>query len=232
MTPFVMAMGMALWFGILTSISPCPLATNIAAVSYIGSRISTERAVFFAGALYMLGRMLTYTVLGVMLVSSTQTVPAVANFLQRYMNVMLGPILILIGLILLNIIKFNIGNTAGGVANKLQGKIHRFGFLSAGLLGIIFALSFCPVSAALFFGSLFSIAVKHGSGILLPSLYGVGTALPVLCFAILMAISTRWVSRAYNKLAAFEIWARKITAIIFVLTGTHYCFTYLICQNP
>jgi cytochrome c-type biogenesis protein len=227
MTPFVMAMGMALWFGILTSISPCPLATNIAAVSYIGGRISTQRGVFFAGVLYMFGRMLTYTVLGVALVSSTQSVPAVANFLQKYMNLLMGPVLVLIGLILLDVIKLNVGNAMGGIANRLQGRIQHLGLFGAGLLGIIFALSFCPVSAALFFGSLFSLAVKHRSGIVLPSIYGVGTALPVLVFAILMAISARLVSKAYNKLAVFEIWARKITAVIFVIAGVYYCVTYL-----
>lgn len=227
MTPFMMGMAMALWFGILTSISPCPLATNIAAVSYIGGQISTQRGVFVAGVLYMFGRMFTYTVLGAILVSSAQSVPAVANFLQKYMNILMGPFLILIGLILLNIIKFNMGDGAGIIADRLQGRIKHFGLFGAGLLGIIFALSFCPVSAALFFGSLFSVAVKNNSGIILPSVYGIGTALPVLGFAILMGISTRMLSKAYNKVSVFEIWARRITAVVFVLAGVYYCFTYL-----
>jgi len=227
MTPFMMGMAMALWFGILTSISPCPLATNIAAVSYIGGQISTQRGVFVAGVLYMFGRMFTYTVLGAILVSSAQSVPAVANFLQKYMNILMGPFLILIGLILLNIIKFNMGDGAGIIADRLQGRIKHLGLLGAGILGIIFALSFCPVSAALFFGSLFSVAVKNNSGIILPSIYGIGTALPVLGFAILMGISTRMLSKAYNKVSAFEIWARRITAVVFLFAGVYYCFTYL-----
>ncbi len=222
-----MGMAMALWFGILTSISPCPLATNIAAVSYIGGQISTNRGIFVAGLLYMFGRMLTYTVLGAILVSSAQSVPAVANFLQKYMNMLLGPFLVLIGLILLNIIKFNMGDGAGFIANKLRGRIKHFGIFGAGLLGIIFALSFCPVSAALFFGSLFSIAIKNDSGIILPSIYGIGTALPVLGFAILMGISTRLVSKAYNKVSTFEIWARRVTATVFIVAGGYYCVTYL-----
>lgn len=222
-----MSMGMALWFGILTSISPCPLATNIAAVSYIGSRISTQRGVFLAGVLYMLGRMLTYTVLGVILVSSAQSVPAVANFLQKYMNILLGPLLILIGLILLEIIKFNLGGGSGIIANKLRGRIDRIGPLGACILGIIFALSFCPVSAALFFGSLFSIAVKNDSAILLPSVYGIGTALPVLVFSILMGFSGRMAARAVNRISVFETWARRITAMVFILAGVYYCVTFL-----
>jgi sulfite exporter TauE/SafE len=220
-------MGMALWFGILTSISPCPLATNIAAVSYIGGRLSSRRGMFAAGILYMLGRMFTYTMIGSILVSSTHYVPAVANFLQKYMNIMMGPILVLIGLILLNVIKFNMGDSAGIIANKLQVQINDFGIIGAGILGIIFALSFCPVSAALFFGSLFSIVVKNDSGIALPACYGIGTALPVLVFAILMGISTRLMSRAYVKVATFEIWARRVTAVVFVFAGIYYCVTYL-----
>ena len=227
MSPFVIGMAMALWFGILTSISPCPLATNIAAVSYIGGQISTKRGVFVAGVLYMFGRMLTYTVLGAILVSSTHHVPSVANFLQKYMNILMGPFLVLIGFILLDIFKFNIGDGAGIIANKLQGRIKHFGLLGAGLLGIIFALSFCPVSAALFFGSLFSVAVKNNSVIILPSIYGIGTALPVLVFAILIGFSTRLVSRAYSRVSAFEIWARRVTAAVFIIAGAYYCITYL-----
>lgn len=223
----MMGMAMALWFGILTSISPCPLATNIAAVSYIGGQISTQGGVFAAGLLYMFGRMITYTALGAILVSSAQSVPAVANFLQKYMNILMGPFLVLTGLVLLNIIKFNMGDGAGFIADKLRGRIKHLGIFGAGLLGIIFALSFCPVSAALFFGSLFSVAVKNESAIILPSIYGIGTALPVLGFAILMGISTRLVSKTYNKVSVFEIWARKITAVVFVLAGIYYFATYL-----
>jgi len=223
----MMGMGMALWFGILTSISPCPLATNIVAVSYIGSQMSTQRGVFMAGVLYMSGRMLTYTVLGAILVSSAQSVPAVANFLQKYMNILLGPLLILIGLVLLDIIKFNMGDSAGMIANKLQSRIKQSGLPGACVLGIIFALSFCPVSAALFFGSLFSVAVKNDSRIILPSIYGIGTALPVLAFAILMRFSARIVSKVYNKVSVFETWARRVTATVFIIAGVYYCAIYL-----
>ena len=139
----------------------------------------------------------------------------------------MGPFLVLIGLILLNIIKFNMGDGAGIIANRLKGRIKNFGLLGAGLLGIIFALSFCPVSAALFFGSLFSVAVKNNSGIILPSIYGIGTALPVLGFAILMGVSARLLSKAYNRVSVFEIWARRVTATVFIIAGVYYCITYL-----
>jgi hypothetical protein len=175
----------------------------------------------------MFGRMLTYVGLGVLLVSTAQSVPVVANFLQKYMNILLGPLLILIGLIFFGIIKFNMGDGAGIIANKLLGRVQHFGLLGACLLGIVFALSFCPVSAALFFGSLFSIAVKNDSRIIIPSVYGIGTALPVMAFAIIMGFSARLLSGAYDKVAAFELWARRVTAAVFVFAGVYYCVIYL-----
>lgn len=227
MTSFAFGMGMAFWFGILTSISPCPLATNIAAVSYIGRRVDRAGYVLSAGFLYMFGRMLTYVLLGALLVSSAQSIPIVATFLQRYMTILLGPILIIIGIVLLGFIKINAFG-AGFSENALQDRIHNAGIWGAGLLGIVFALVFCPVSAALFFGSLFSLAITHHSRFIMPSLYGIGTAIPVLGFAFLLAYSTQLIGKAYQKIAIFELWARKITAGLFILIGIYYCLRYLV----
>ncbi|RLC30919.1 sulfite exporter TauE/SafE family protein [Candidatus Woesebacteria bacterium] len=227
MNPFMIGMGMALWFGILTSISPCPLATNIAAVSYIGRQVDRAGYLLSAGFLYMFGRMITYVLLGASLVSSAQSIPIVANFLQKYMNILLGPVLIIIGIILLDIIKINTGGI-GFFANTFQVRIQKTGIWGAGVLGMVFALSFCPVSAALFFGSLFSLAINHDSKIIMPSLYGIGTAIPVLGFAFLLALSTKLVGKAYDKIAKFELWARKITAIVFIVAGIFYCLRYLL----
>ncbi|MBN2177844.1 MAG: sulfite exporter TauE/SafE family protein [Deltaproteobacteria bacterium] len=227
MSIFVAAMGMALWFGILTSISPCPLATNIAAVSYIGRRPNQTGYALSAGVLYALGRMITYVILGVVLVSSTQSIPQVANFLQRYMNIILGPLLFFLGVVLLDLLPV----TFGGIsifANRLQGRVENAGIWGAGILGIVFALSFCPVSAALFFGSLFSLAVNHESTIIIPALYGIGTAIPVLVFALLIAISTSLVGRAYNAVTLFALWAKRITALVFMGAGILYGVKYIV----
>lgn len=221
-----MGMWMALWFGIMTSISPCPLATNIAAVSYIGRRVDKAESILSAGLMYMIGRMIVYTVLGILLVSSVQSIPAIANFLQKYMNMLLGPLLIMIGFILLDIIKIDFGGIRF-FGNSFQSRVEKAGIWGAGLLGIVFALSFCPVSAALFFGSLFSLAIVHSSKIILPSLFGIGTALPVLFFAFLLAFSTHLVGNAYNKIAVFELWTRKLTSSVFILAGLYYCMRFL-----
>lgn len=220
-------MVLALWFGILTSISPCPLATNIAAVSFIGKRIGKSSYVLSAGLLYTLGRTVTYVALGAFLVSGTQAIPSVAQFLQKYMNMLLGPVLIIVGVVLLDILKISFGSGTS-LGEKMQGVAQKSGALGAGLLGIVFALSFCPVSAGLFFGSMFAIAVKHSSRFLMPSLFGIGTALPVLGFSLLLAFAAHWVGSAFNKLTIFEKWARMVTGVIFIVVGIYYCLFHLL----
>jgi cytochrome c-type biogenesis protein len=215
--------GMAVWFGILTSISPCPLATNITAISFIGRRVDRASHVLLAGLLYTAGRMATYTILGIVLVSSTQLVPPVAIFLQRYMVYLLGPALIIIGILLLDISRINIGGN-GIMWDGLQKQIDQSGIWGALLMGIVFALSFCPISAALFFGSLFSLAIKHQSMVVIPSVYGIGTAIPVLAFAFLIAFSANIIGRVFNALTVFEKWARNVTGIVFILAGLYLVF--------
>ena len=215
----------ALWLGILTSISPCPMATNIAAISFIDRRIGRTRVVFWTGLLYTLGRMLTYVVLGIILVSTALSVPRVSYLLQKYMNKLLGPILILVGMILLELISFNISGS--GLSEKMQKRVESLGIWGAGLLGIVFALSFCPVSAALFFGSLVPLSVKCGSGFALPALYGLGTGLPVFLFAVLLAFGAKSVGKAFNKLTQLERWIRRATGAIFILIGIYYCLAHI-----
>jgi cytochrome c-type biogenesis protein len=215
----------ALWMGILTSISPCPLATNVAAISFVGRRVGNPRQVFLAGLLYTLGRSLAYLVLGVLLVGSLLSVPHVSHVLQKYMNKILGPILILAGMFLLEMLQVNLPGFS--ISGGMQQRVEAWGVWGASALGAIFALSFCPVSAALFFGSLVPLAIKAGSSVLLPSLYGVGTALPVLVFAVLIALGAHAVSKVLDKLALVERWTRWATAVIFIGVGVYYCLVYI-----
>ena len=215
--------GIAIWFGILTSISPCPLATNITAISFIGRQVDSVNKVLLSGLLYTAGRMAAYILLGIGLVSSIELVPPVANFLQRYMVYLIGPALIIIGILLLDIFRINFfGN--GIIWEGMQKRVEQSGMWGALLMGLVFALSFCPVSAALFFGSLFSLAVKHQSMVILPSVYSIGTAIPVLAFAFIMAFSANSIGRVFDSLKAFEKWARIATGIIFILAGLYLVF--------
>ena len=217
--------GTALWLGILTSISPCPLATNIAAISFIGKRVDNPRIVLLSGLFYTLGRMAAYIAVGMIVVIGILSIPGMSYFLQNYMNRVLGPILIIVGLILLEVIKvvfFNAPDSGG----RLQSMVERSGIWGAGLIGIVFALSFCPVSAALFFGSLIPLSVGVGSSIIYPSIYGIGTGLPVIVFATLVAFGTGAIGKIFNRLSQFERWARRVTAVIFIVVGIYFFIFY------
>ena len=215
----------AAWLGILTSISPCPLATNIAAMSFIGKSLSSPKEVVLTGILYTLGRTVAYTALAALLIASVFAIPDASFFLEMYMNKLLGPILIIVGILLLDLVPIRFSGSC--IADKLQRRFAKSGLAGAGLLGMVFALSFCPVSAALFFGSLLPLAVQHSSIVGLPSIYGIGTGLPVFVFAVLIALGAQWVSKAFKRVAQFEKWARRITGTVFILVGLRYCLNYI-----
>ena len=215
----LLAVFSALWLGILTSISPCPLSTNIAAVSYVARHVGSPRAVLLAGALYTAGRMLAYLVLGAGAVWSLMSVVAMSAFLQGTVHRLLGPLLILVGLVLLGILDFKLPGV--GVSQGLRRRVDRWGVWGACVLGIVFAFAFCPVSAALFFGSLVPLAADHGSPVLLPLVYGVGTALPVAGFALLLAAGSGWLGKALRQVQAIEPWVRRVTAIVFMGLGAY-----------
>jgi len=214
-----LAVGTAFWLGILTSISPCPLATNIAAVSYVGRRVGSARAVLAAGMLYTAGRSLVYLVLGAAAVWSLMSMVTVSAFLQGTLPRLLGPLLIAVGLVLLGVFEFALPNF--GANERVLRRVKRGGVWGAGLLGIVFALSFCPVSAGLFFGSLLPLAVDRGSPLLLPFVFGIGTALPVAVFAVLLAAGAGWLGTALDRVQIFERWARRITAVVFIAVGVY-----------
>jgi cytochrome c-type biogenesis protein len=212
-----LAMLSALWLGILTSVSPCPLSTNIAAVSYVGRHVGSPRAVLLAGGLYMGGRMLAYVVLGAAAVWSLMSVVAMSAFLQGTVHRLIGPLLIVVGLLVLGLFDFTLPGI--GISEGLQRRVDQWGVWGAGVLGILFAFAFCPVSAALFFGSLVPLAADHGSPLLLPSVYGVGTALPVAGFAVLLAAGSGWFGRTVHRVQTIEPWARRVTAIVLIGVG-------------
>ena len=214
----------AFWLGVMTSISPCPLATNIAAISYIGRNLGDTRRVLTAGLIYTLGRMLAYIAVGALTVAGILSIPGLSYFLQNSLNKWLGPVLILVGLFLLEILSMK--SLSMPSSNKLQAFAAKGGVWGAGLLGIVFALSFCPVSAALFFGSLIPLAVGFGSSLFYPSVYGAGTGLPVIIFAFLLAFGANTVGKAFNSLSKFEYWMRRITGGIFILAGIYYVLVY------
>lgn len=222
----ILAIFTALWLGVLTAISPCPLATNIAAISFISKNIECPYKTVLAGFLYVIGRVLIYIVLGFIVVGGLLAVPSVAHFLQHSINIFIGPLLIIIGLILLNVIRLNF--SFGVNHDRFKEFAETSNFLGAFLLGLIFALSFCPVSAALFFGSLISLAIEYNSRLMIPAIYGIGTGLPVVVFAIIIAFSMHKLGEIYNNVVKFEIWFRRITGGIFIIAGIYFIVVHYI----
>jgi len=221
----LLAAGTAVWLGILTSISPCPLATNIAAISFISRDVGSARRVVATGVLYTVGRTLTYVILGALLVASLLSIPALAMFLQTYMNKALGPLLVVVGLVLVDVIPLRFSASCG--SEKIGRWAQSAGVWGSLPLGMIFALAFCPVSAALFFGSLIPLALDAESRVALPSLYGIGTGLPVFVFAVLIGLGAQWVAKAFDKLTQVEKWARRITGVVFLAVGAYFIVVHL-----
>ncbi len=215
----------AVWLGILTSISPCPLASNIAAVSYIVKGGERTVAVFSSGIAYTLGRAVAYAVLGSLISASLLNVPLVSHFLQSTMPKVLGPVLIITGLFLLEIISFSFSGMS--VSQNAVKKLKQSGISGAFALGVLLALVFCPVSAALFFGSLISLSIKQASPVTIPLLYGIGTGLPVLGFALLILLGVKNIGRLFNAVTKAEYWIRRITAVVLILVGIYYVLVYI-----
>ncbi len=215
----------AAWLGILTAISPCPLATNVAAISFIGRQMGNKLAIFLSGILYTSGRVIAYLLLGYLISSGLFATGQISRFLQNYLNDILGPLLIILGMVLLNLIGHGVSIQLAGAG--IQQKAAKNGALYALPLGILFALSFCPVSAGLFFGALIPLTLKNNSPLTLPLVYGIGTAIPVVFFAFLVAYSSEMLGKVFNSLNKIETFVRLFTGVIFIIAGIYYCLAHI-----
>ncbi len=216
----------ALVLGLLTAISPCPLATNLAAMASITQRVTERRYAVTTSALYTLGRMLAYSVLGYLIIKVGLEVPGVASFLQNTGERILGPILIAVGAILLNVHRFRFGTGSIGFSS-LGERVSRWGMVGGFLMGILFALAFCPYSAILYFGVLIPMALKSTGGIALPAVFAVGTGLPVLIFGISLSFGVSRVSSWFDKLTRAQKTIRIVTSLILVGVGVYYVVLWI-----
>ena len=220
----------ALWLGILTSISPCPLATNVAAMGFIGRRTDSARGALWIGVLYTLGRALAYAGLGMLVVNGLLAIPAVSQWLQANMVRLLGPVLIVTALFLLEWIVFS--GRSGRFTGWAQRRAAAMGMSAAFFLGVMFALAFCPASAALFFGSLISLSIEANSGFWLPLIYGLGTGLPVLVFGVVLAFAAGQIGRVFDRVAVIERWMRRLTGALFLVIGLYFLLAHTLMVIP
>lgn len=216
----------ALILGIMTAISPCPLATNITAIGFISKDIENRKRIFFNGLWYTLGRAISYTVLALILYLGASTFQ-IARFFQSNGEKFLGPLLILIGLFMLDVAKINFPGF-GSLTERFEKKKTKNNWWSALLIGMVFALAFCPYSGALYFGMLIPLTVSSTSGLVLPFIFAIATGLPVIIVAYLLAFSLSSLGNFYNNVKIFEKWFRRIVAIIFILVGLYYVYMFFI----
>ena len=215
----------AFLLGLMTAISPCPMATNITAVGFISKDIENRNRVFINGLLYTLGRAISYTVVAMVIYFGVDQFKF-SGFLQLYGQKILGPLLIIIGLFMLDVIKMNFPGMSG-VTSKMESKAH-WGYWDAILLGMVFALAFCPYSGVLYFGMLIPMTVASVSGLYLPFVFALATGIPVIIFAWILAFSVGSLGGIYNKMKNFEIWFRRVIAGLFILVGIYYIIITLL----
>lgn len=212
--------------GLLTAVSPCPLATNITAIGFIGKDIENRHRIFINGLLYTLGRILTYTVLGFILIPILRegaSMFAVQKAVSKYGEILIAPLLIVIGIYMLDLIKLNIPKIS---VNGEYVKKRTKGSWGALFLGILFSLAFCPSSGIFFFGMLIPLSAAEAGGYLLPVVYAIATGLPVILVAWVLAYSVAGLGKFYNRIQAFEKWFRKIVAILFIAVGIYYAVMF------
>jgi len=210
----------AFLLGVLTSISPCPLATNITAIAYISKEIKTTKHTLLNGIFYTLGRGASYTILATLIyfgLSSFQ----VSSIFQSWGDKILGPVLIIIGLLMFSVIKINFGK-GGEKLEKIKIWLAQKGFIGSFLLGMIFALAFCPYSGVLFFGALIPLVLKSAEGLLLPPIFALGTGLPVIIFSFIIAFAVQKLGQVFQIMQKIERIMRYSVATIFLLAGAYY----------
>lgn len=211
--------------GLMTSISPCPLATNITAIAFIGKNIENKRTVFFNGLIYTLGRIISYTSLGLLFYFGASRFH-ISWFFQNWGEKILGPLLVIIGLVMLDVIRIK-WPWLDRLTEKME-ENSRSGIGGMLLLGAVFALAFCPYSGALYFGMLIPMTISTASGLYLPMVFAIATGLPVILFAWLIAYMIGEVGIFYNKVKTFEIWFRRVVSLVFVVVGLYYISIFFI----
>ncbi len=217
----------ALILGLMTAISPCPLATNITAVAYIGKQIENKRLIFFNGLIYTLGRAISYSVIGLMLYFGASKFE-ISKLFSSGAEKFLGPLLIIIGIFMLDVIKLNFPGF-GKLIQKLQKSENKGnGSWRAFLLGVVFALAFCPYSGVLFFGMLIPMTIASASGLYLPVVFAVATGLPVIIIAYLLAFSMSSIGGFYQKIQVFQKWFNRVVAVLFIIVGLYYVYIFFI----
>ncbi|RIH64378.1 sulfite exporter TauE/SafE family protein [Mariniphaga sediminis] len=212
----------ALILGLMTTISPCTLATNITAIGFIGKNLENRNRVFYNGLIYTLGRVIAYTLLAFIIFLGADQF-TLSGVFQRYGEKIIGPLLFIIGLFMLDILKIKFPGLSK-LSQRFEKKDTK-NYWDVLLLGILFALAFCPYSGVLYFGILIPMTIGSASGLYLPVVFAIATGIPVIIFAWLIAYTVSGVGTVYNRIKVFEIWFRRMISVLFIGVGIYYIVT-------
>ena len=216
-----LALVAAFFIGLMTAVSPCPLATNVTAMAYISKRLSNTKQTLLSGLAYALGRSATYVVLAVTIVYLGLGMEGIGRFLQSYGTIIIGPMLILIGLVLVGILTLPITAKSRRL-ERVKERLADKGILGSFLLGALLAMAFCPFSGVLYFGMLIPLALATNDAVMIPLVFGIATGLPVIIAALLLVKGTKTLGRAMKKTSLFEKWFRRAAGTVFILVGLYY----------
>ena len=211
----------AFFIGLMTSFSPCPLATNITAIAAISRKIENGKHTLLVGIVYTAGRMFTYAGIASLIVWAGLSMQQTSFFLQKYGESALGPFLIVIGVLMTGIVRFP-SIKGGQRMERLKERLPDMGFVGIFLLGVVFALAFCPFSAVLFFGMLIPLALAAGDGVIIPSVFAFATGLPVIIFSLMLSHGTARLASTMGKIGLFEKWMRYVVSVVFIAVGLYY----------
>ena len=211
----------AFFIGLMTAISPCPLATNITAIAYASKKIGNRKHTLLVGILYTIGRMIVYIGIAAIIVWIGISTFSISITLQKYGKVLLGPLMLLFGILMLNIFNISFGKSSDKLT-KLKEYFSEKGLLGSLFLGMLFALAFCPISGVFYFGMLIPLAIQNSDPILIPSIFAIATGLPVIIFSLILVFSVSKLGDVMKKVQTFEKWTRKAVAIIFIVVGFYY----------
>jgi len=213
--------------GLMTAISPCPLATNITAIGFISKDVQDKRRVFISGLIYTLGRAIAYTLIAVIIFIGADQFE-ISGLFSQYGEKFIGPLLIIIGLFMLDVFKIKFPGMSK-FSDKFKNK-SKHSYWDVLLLGVFFALAFCPYSGVLYFGALIPITVSSASGLYLPIVFAIATGIPVIIFAWLIAYTVSGVGKLYNSIKIFEIWFRRVISVLFIIVGIYYVYIIYLAE--
>ena len=216
--------------GLMTPISPCPLCTNVTAIGFLSKNVANKRQIILNGLMYALGKIIAFTGLGAVFSLGGSVLPT-QHFFETYGEMLLGPFLIIGGLVMLEFFKFHKHGSkhheSGSFSERIISKSVSGSAKWSLFLGIIFSLAFCPYSGVLYFGGLIPLTLAEPAGLLLAVIFAIGTGLPVVIISWILAYSFAGLGNFYDKIQVFEVWFRRTTAVIFILMGIYVVIEYM-----